>query len=125
MNSMNYVYLFASFINRLMFADTSGQVSTDCTNPADPKTCNNYSTGLPKVNADNAALQTILQIVFGALAVVAVLIVLIAAVRLVFTAGDADAAAKLRRTLIYAAVGLMIILLADAIVGFVLGKFIA
>jgi|GEM_PF-1143093 len=95
-------------------------VVSQCTG-ADPSVC---QTGLPKAGSTDAGLQIVLNWTFGVIAAVAVLVIAIAALRLIWAAreGDPQAIPRLRGTIIYAAVGLALALLADAIVGFVLGK---
>lgn len=108
---MNYVL---STVGQFL-ADSTAQVST----PGSPS----FDTGLPKVAADNGSLQMALQILFGVLAAVAVLIIVIAALRMLLNAGEPETVKKLRRTLTYAAIGLILALTADAMVGFVLSRF--
>lgn len=79
-------------------------------------------TGLPKVDATGAQVNEILAIVFGAFAAIAVLMLVIAGLRFVTAQGDANEIAKGRKTIIYAVVGLVISLSAEAFVAFVLGK---
>ncbi|HVS58448.1 MAG TPA: pilin [Candidatus Saccharimonadales bacterium] len=120
-----HLYLLATSINRALFAVTGGanvNTGTDCVNTADPSTCATYNTGLPKVDANSGTLNTALSIFFGALAAIAVLMIIITALRMIVNAGEPENVKRLRRTLTYAAVGLILALTADAIVGFVLGK---
>ncbi len=79
-------------------------------------------TGLPKVNASSTQLHDFLGIAFGALAALAVLMIVIAGLRLITAQGDPNEIAKARKTIIYAVAGLAIALSAEAIVAFVLGK---
>lgn len=78
-------------------------------------------TGLPTVSADSS-LQIILQLVFGVLASVAVLVIIISAIRFNLSQGDPQKVSKARSTIIFALVGLVIALSAEAIVTFVLGN---
>jgi hypothetical protein len=88
-----------------------------------PSTCNtDCSTGLPKVQASSGNVHTILSITFGILAVVAVLFVVIAALKFVTASGDPQEVAKARNTIIYALVGLVIAISAEVFVAFVLNK---
>ena len=81
-------------------------------------------TGLPHATNTDNALQIILQWVFGAVAAITVLVIAVAALRLVFAArdGDPQAIARMRSTIVYAAIGLTVALLADGIVGFVINR---
>jgi hypothetical protein len=81
-----------------------------------------YSTGLPKVGATTGEFHVILQIVFGVLAGIAVLFVIIGALEFVVSAGNPEQATKARETIIYAIVGLVVSLSAEALVSFVLNR---
>lgn len=83
---------------------------------------NACATGLPMVSADSQQLKTILQLVFGILAAVAVLMVMIGGFRYVTSEGNPDATTRARGTILYAIVGLAIALVAEGIVSFFLGK---
>ncbi len=65
-------------------------------------------------------LQGALQIAFGILGAIAVLIIVIAAMQYVISAGDPQKVAKAKDSIIYALVGLVVAILAFAIVTFVL-----
>jgi len=80
------------------------------------------STGLPVVDASSANLQHILQIFFGIIAVVAVLFIVIAALKFVTASGDPQEVAKARNTIIYALVGLIIAISAEVFVAFLLNR---
>jgi len=77
-------------------------------------------TGLPTVGAETSELQTILQIVFAILAAVAVLVVILGGLRFITSQGNPQETTKARDTIIYAGIGLVVALLAGAIVSFVL-----
>lgn len=99
----------------LYFATNSAQVTIQGSSAA-------YSTGLPKIKADTPGLQSILSITFGIVAAIAVLIIVIAGFKYVTSTGKSENAARARETIIYAVVGLVISLSAEAIVAFVLSK---
>ena len=82
-------------------------------------TCN---TGLPKVGAGTSELQAILSIVFGVLAAVSVLMIVISGLRFITAQGNPQDISKARSTIIYSVVGLFVALIAEAIVALVLGK---
>lgn len=65
-------------------------------------------------------LQNILSIFFGVMGAVAVLIIVIAAFQYVISAGDAGKVARAKDAIIYALVGLVVAIMAFAIVNFVL-----
>lgn len=94
-----------------------GLVATFCS--SDGAGCD---TGLPQVSAGTPELQQILQIVFGISAALAVLFVVIGALRFVVSDGDPQDTARARNTIIYALIGLLIALAAEAIVSFALNK---
>lgn len=87
--------------------------------------CSNYGSqgcGLPVAGAGKSQLHDILQIVFAVLAALAVLFIVIGALRMVISQGNPQETGKARATVIYAVVGLIVALLAEAFVAFVLGK---
>jgi len=79
-------------------------------------------TGLPVVGAGGAQLQQILQIVFGVLAALAVLFIIIGGLRYITSQGNPQETAKARDTIIYALIGLVVAVLAQVIVLYVLDK---
>ncbi len=78
--------------------------------------------GVPKGNLDPITLTDALQWVFGVFAAVAVLVIAIAAFRIVISRGNPQDVSKSRDTIIYAAVGLAISLMAFTIVTFVVER---
>ncbi len=98
---------------------TMGVQIANC-NPADSSpTC---QTHLPAISASSGNLQVILQILFGIIAIVTVIFIIISAIRYQLSLGDPAATAKLRNSIIFAAIGLVITLAAEALVTFVLGR---
>ena len=77
---------------------------------------------LPQPGADAGALQTILNIVFVFSGSIAVLIIVISGFRFVISAGDPQAVTKARNAIIYAIIGLIVIISATVIVNFVVLK---
>jgi len=80
-------------------------------------------TGLPTAGASSANLHSLLQVVFGVFAALAVLMVTISALNFINAQGDPAKITSARNTIIYALVGLVLSLSAEVIVTFVLGKF--
>ena len=78
------------------------------------------ATNLPQVSASSNEIQKILQITFMTLGAVAVLFVVIGGFRYVISSGDPEDAANARKTIIYAIIGLIVALAAEAIVTFAL-----
>jgi hypothetical protein len=72
------------------------------------------------VQADDPSVQVILQLVFGIIGALAVIVILYAGFKFVTSQGNPQEAASARKTIIYALVGLAIALSAEAIVTFVL-----
>ncbi|MCL4357631.1 pilin [Patescibacteria group bacterium] len=106
-----------TFITRIASTGTvcsGGQIYSEA-----DQTC--YNTNLPTVAANGADLQQALQIFFGILAALAVLFVVIGGLRYTISGGDAQAMSKAKSTIIYAIVGLVVAIFAEAIVTFVLG----
>ncbi len=78
--------------------------------------------GLPTAGAGSSQLHEILQIAFAVLAALAVLFMVIGGLRMVTSQGNPQETGKARATIIYAVVGLVIALLAEAFVALVLDK---
>jgi hypothetical protein len=91
----------------------------NCDSPAGNGNC---LGNLPEVRANSASLQNGLAIVFGTLAAIAVLIIVIAAISYASSEGNPEKISKSKQTIIYALIGLIIALSAEAIVLTVLGK---
>jgi hypothetical protein len=79
-------------------------------------------TNLPQIAAGPDTIQVVVQILFGVLASVAVIIIIIAGIKFIIGQGDPQEIAKARQTIIFAAVGLVVALLAEAAVTLLLGK---
>ncbi len=79
-------------------------------------------TGLPSIAADNNNLQVVLQITFGTIGALAILMIIISTFRLASSEGNPQEATKARQGIIYSAVGLIVALSAEALVTFVLGS---
>lgn len=75
---------------------------------------------LPNVTADSDRLQTIASVVFGIMGLVAVLIIVIAGIKFIISRGDPQATATARRAILYAVIGLGVLILSFGIVTFVL-----
>ena len=79
-------------------------------------------TKLPQTQTTPTTINSVLSIVFGVIAAVAVLIIVIQGIRFVLSAGDSQKAADARKGVIYAAVGLVVALSAEVVVRVVIGK---
>lgn len=98
------------------FASTTAQAAC----PGDAGT--NCDTGLPAISASSTSLQGILQIVFGILAAITVLVIVIAALKFVTAQGNPQEVAKARNTIIYSIIGLAVAISGEVFVSFVLGR---
>ena len=76
--------------------------------------------GLPQVTANSNTAKTILSIVFGVAAAVAVLVIVIAGFSMVVGGGDPEKISRAKRAVIFALVGLLIAVSAEIIVQVVL-----
>jgi len=65
-----------------------------------------------------AALQTILGVVFGIIGALALLIITVSGLRYITSAGDPEKTTRARNGIIYALVGLILAISAEAIVAF-------
>lgn len=106
--------MMESLVHNLIIFAASG--TANCGNGAQ------CSVGLPVVNADNSTFSSALSIVFAIIGALSVLMIVLGGTRFITSQGNPQEAAKARGTLIYAVVGLLIALAAEAIVNFVLGK---
>ena len=77
---------------------------------------------LPNATADEARLQTIVNVFFSILGAAALLIIVIAGLRYINARGDPGATAKAQSTVAYTSVGLAIALVAYGIVTFALNN---
>ncbi len=91
---------------------------TNCPNG----TGTNCLTTLPQVKADQSAITVVLGLVFGVLAAIAVLIIVIQGVKFATSQGDPQKATDARKAIIYAVVGLVVSLSAEAVIRLVLNR---
>lgn len=77
---------------------------------------------LPEVNANENQIQNGLGILFGIFAAVAVIVIIIAAINFATSEGNSETISKAKKTIIYAMIGLVIALSAEAIIWMVLGR---
>ena len=86
----------------------------------------NCLTSIPQVGTDatsqSNALAVITGLLFGVLAAVAVLIIVIQGVKFATSQGDPQQAADARRAIIYAIVGLVVALSAEAVIRLTISK---
>lgn len=77
---------------------------------------------VPGVAADDSFIRGLLDFVYATIAVVALIFVVIGSIKFATSAGDPQKAASARNTIIYAIVGLVVVLTASIITGFVLNE---
>jgi ABC-type amino acid transport system permease subunit len=77
---------------------------------------------LPQPTADQGTITTILSIVFGIIGALALLVITIAGFRYILSAGDPQKTADAKSTIIYALIGLVVAISAEAIVAFVVNR---
>lgn len=75
--------------------------------------------GLPRTEASQSELQMIISIVIGILAALSLLFVTIGGFRYIVSQGDPAAVSKAKGTILYALIGLVVAIVAQAIVLFV------
>lgn len=75
--------------------------------------------GLPNAQADSKELTTIVNTVFGLVAAIAVLMIVINGFRYIAAHGDSSATAQARNGILYALIGLVVTMAAFSIVTFV------
>lgn len=78
--------------------------------------------GLPTTTATDARLKSILYFVFGLIAAISFLMIVVGGFRYVISIGDPQKITTARKTITYSLVGLVISLSAIGIVSFVIGK---
>lgn len=78
------------------------------------------TSGFPKPNTDNT-IGIILNLVFAIGASIAGLMIVIGGFRYILAHGDANAVAQARKSILYALIGLVVIMVAFSIVTFVVG----
>ena len=77
---------------------------------------------LPTSSAGQVAVKTIMSIVFGIIGAFGLLIIVVSGFRYITSNGDAQKVAQAKNGIIYALVGIMIAISAEAIVAFVGNK---
>ena len=109
----------------VMAADTYADVT--CPSGSVRDTASSYAEcNLPEPEKDDKTLMEtvsqILNVVIGVVGVVAVAVIIIGGIYFVISQGDASKVTRARNTILYGVVGLIVALLAFAIVNFVLSS---
>lgn len=71
----------------------------------------------------NDIVQTVIDLLFWVIAIIAVVMIIVGGIKYVVSNGDASKITSAKNTVLYSVVGLVVALLAYAIVGFVIGRF--
>lgn len=79
--------------------------------------------GAPKVAADNATLQDVLGLIYFIAGILCVLTIVFGGVRYVTSQGDSGGVSSAKNTIMYALVGLLVILVASAVTQFIFSRF--
>jgi len=80
------------------------------------------NSGIPQTDP-SVVEANIINRIFWVVGVLAVIMIIVAGVQMITSAGDPGAVTKAKRTLVYSIVGLIVAVLAYAIVNFIIGKF--
>lgn len=78
------------------------------------------NTGLSTAGADGGSTDTLITITFSIIGAIAFLVILIAGLNYVFSAGEPEKIARAKNTIIYGVVGLVVAALSFALVKYVL-----
>lgn len=79
---------------------------------------------IPKPAADQSRVEIVLEFVFALSAALAVLIIAIAGLNYVLSAGDPQKTAKAKDAILYAVIGLAVSIFGYVIVAFVIGRIL-
>lgn len=78
--------------------------------------------GLPR-GTDDVILQSILNVFYFIVGIVAVIVIIVAGIRYSTSGGDSGKVSSAKNQILYAVVGLIVVLFAFAITNFVVGRF--
>lgn len=93
--------------------------SGNCGDARSPGSC---TTNLPQIAAGSHEVQIVLNILFGIIGALSVLMIVIAGLRFITGQGNPQEIGKARGTIAYALVGLIISLTAVSIINLAVGK---
>lgn len=82
----------------------------------------NCQTSFPEVAANDRALINILQIALMSIAAIALIFIILTALKMVTSRGEPAVMSKARDSIIFATIGLAIVLSAEIIVRYVIGR---
>jgi hypothetical protein len=116
----------------LVSAPLTSQVSAapDCSNPiglsiADAAACSNKARGVDCLFGEGCVLNTVINFALYFIGAISELMLIIGGIRYTTSAGNDKSVAAAKNTIMYAVIGVVVALLAYAIVNFVLTTFTA
>ena len=77
---------------------------------------------IPKTSLDSSITEEVLRVVFGIAGGIAMIMIVIGGFKYITSLGNAQNVAKAKDTILYAVIGLIVCILAYAIVGFVINN---
>ncbi len=98
-----------------MYCISTGKWMTDMTECPDYKNQNNKANLMETVN-------TVINVIIGIVGFIAVAMMIVGGINFITSQGDTNKVTKARNTILYGVVGLVVAILAFAIVNFVLGS---
>ena len=115
MNTLKRLWVTSSFVAMSFAADTTNALAASFGGPipAIPGTVNGNST-----QGVRDAIVNALKVVLNFLALIAVVFVVVAGIRLIVSQGEDEAKDKAKKTILYVIIGLIVVLFARVIVGF-------
>jgi len=92
-------------------------------NAASTTVCKDVNSQTPKsTNPVIGALKTVIDVISLIIGVVAVIMIMVGGLRMILSAGDSKTVASARNSIIYAAVGILVAVVAQGLVVFVIDK---
>ena len=82
----------------------------------------NIIDSFPNSGESGGTVQDIVNYILYAAGILAVVMIIVAGIKMTTSGGNPGAVAKAKQTLVYAIIGLAVVILAYAIVNFVVGK---
>ena len=115
--------MLPAFAANPMIVDNS--IETICaSNPSSSICGGGANADIRNSHGLNTTFQTIINILLSVAGIIAVVMIIISAIRFVSSRGDAGAVEKSRHTLTYSIAGLVVVILAFSIVNFVLASLL-
>lgn len=97
-------------------------LAVDCSNPSSPKEAAECGLGSDKDESLMPTILTVINLLIGITGVIAVVVIVIGGLQYTTSTGDAAKVTKAKNTIMYGIIGLVVAMLAFAIVNFVLGN---